>query len=357
MSRVLLIASIFLCSTACSSKSKPKPEPTDKGSATTPQPEAPAMAKKGGYCPSMVAGATTSAELSGGSVIVKVVSTDKATAIAIQKRAEGLVREKSDNSTTGKHDQKGSHGGRNGLCPVAILDGATAKVANDATGVAITITPKDKPDELKKLIDDRIAKATEWAKSSVKPGLGNLGAVGGASAGHGANHTGNGDGKGPRKAKLAGNCPSTVFGAETKNELKGKTVVVTITAKDKDAVAGIKKRTAARLAHKPGGGPGHDQKGTHGGGDGLCPVFAIAGATATSKTLANGVAVTITPKDGPDGLKKQIDDRIAKVSEWTKANVKAGDAGTSAGVGGGKGAHGTNHSGQGDGKGKERGAG
>ena len=53
-------------------------------------------------------------------------------------------------------------------------------------------------------------------------------------------------------------------------------------------------------------------------------------------------------------LKKEIDDRITKSAEWAKENLKAGDKGTTGGVGGGKGEHGSNHSGHGDGKGQDR---
>jgi len=77
-------------------------------------------------------------------------------------------------------------------------------------------------------------------------------------------------------SKKAGNCPSTVLGATTKAEVKGKDLILTITSKDKDAVAAIQKRTEELLADKKGGAgspaSGHDQKGTHGGSTGLCPV-------------------------------------------------------------------------------------
>jgi hypothetical protein len=105
------------------------------------------------------------------------------------------------------------------------------------------------------------------------------------------------------------------------------------------------------------GGGGHDQKGTHGGGSGICPVYVPEGATAKVTKDAKGVTVTITPKDKPEDLKKEVDARITKAAEYLKANVKEGDKGTQGGVGGGKGEHGGNHSGQGDAKGTERKAG
>jgi hypothetical protein len=158
-------------------------------------------------------------------------------------------------------------------------------------------------------------------------------------------------------AHRAGMCPSTVLGATTTSAVKGKAIVVTVESKDKDAIAAIQKRADKLLAEKkdgPATGVGHDQKGSHGGTQGLCPVHVPEGATATAKHEAKGVVVTITPKDKPDELAKDIDARIARASDWVKTNVKAGDQGNQGGVGGGKNEDGSNHSGKGDGKGHER---
>ena len=95
-------------------------------------------------------------------------------------------------------------------------------------------------------------------------------------------------------------------------------------------------------------------KGTHGGSQGLCPVYVPAGAKAKAKHEAKGVIVTITTKDKPDELAKEIEGRIAKAAHWVKANMKEGDKQNQGGVGGGKGDDGMNHSGKGDGKGHER---
>ena len=40
-----------------------------------------------------------------------------------------------------------------GICPVYVPEGAKARAKHEKNGVVVTITPKDKPDELKK--DDR----------------------------------------------------------------------------------------------------------------------------------------------------------------------------------------------------------
>lgn len=161
----------------------------------------------------------------------------------------------------------------------------------------------------------------------------------------------------PGHGHHAGMCPSTVLGSTTTAKVKGKAVVVSIESGDKDAITAIQKRTDELLAEKktgPNGGAGHDQKGTHGGGNGLCPVYVPDGAAATAKHDPKGVVVMITPKEGTEDLAKEIDGRITKANDWVKANVKDGDKQNQGGVGGGKGDDGSNHSGKGDGKGHER---
>jgi len=155
----------------------------------------------------------------------------------------------------------------------------------------------------------------------------------------------------------AGMCPSTVLGATTKAELKGKDIVLTVSSDDKDAIVAIQKRTDELLKEKADGttgGTAHDQKGTHGGGTGLCPVYWTEGGKATSKKNAKGVVITITPKDKPEELKTEIDARVTKAADWVKANLKDGADKNLGGVGGGKGKDGMNRSGSGDGKGMER---
>jgi len=158
-------------------------------------------------------------------------------------------------------------------------------------------------------------------------------------------------------AHHAGMCPSTVFSAKTTQAVKGKTVVVTIESADKDAIAAIQKRTDKLLAEKktgPASGTVHNQKGSYGGGKGLCPVYVPDGASATEKHDPRGVVVTITPKEKADELAKEIDTRIARASDWVRSNVKDADKGNQGGVGGGMGEDGSNHSGKGDGKGHDR---
>ena len=211
------------------------------------------------------------------------------------------------------------------------------------------------------------------AGSDMMAGSGSAMAGSGDMAGSGSAMAGSGDMAGSGSAaadaamaKHAGNCPSTVLGSTTKADVKGKDVVVTITSDDKDAVSAIQKRTdemlKIRMAKKGAAGSAagsdatgaHDQRGTHGGSIGLCPVHIPEGATAKAKHEKNGVIVTITSKDDPAALKAEIDARITKAADWVKANIKPGDKGNMGGVGGGSNNEGANHSGQGDGKGVER---
>jgi hypothetical protein len=184
-----------------------------------------------------------------------------------------------------------------------------------------------------------------------------MGSGSGEMAGSGMG-SGSGSGTDVPMSHKAGNCPSTVLGAKTTDKLVGKAVVVTITADDKDAIASIHKRTDALLKEKvaphPTAGTMHDQKGGHGGGIGLCPVYVPEGATASAKTEKKGVTVTITTTANADDLKKDIDARIDRASQWVKDNIKPADKGDQGGVGGGSGDHGSNHSGMGDSKGKQR---
>lgn len=163
----------------------------------------------------------------------------------------------------------------------------------------------------------------------------------------------------PGKAAMAhqaGNCPSTVLGATTTAQVKAKAVVVTVSSKDKDAIAAIQKRAEEMLKVRLDGkvAEGHDRQGTHGGKTGVCPIVLPEGAKATAKNDKAGVVITITPVDKVDDLKTAIDERIAKAAQWVKENIEAGDQGNSGGVGGGEGKDGSNHSGKGDGKGRER---
>ena len=156
-------------------------------------------------------------------------------------------------------------------------------------------------------------------------------------------------------------CPSTVLGSTTKATLKDGKILVTVTGADKETIAAIQKRADELLKEKadnlaPGStSSGHDQKGMHGGGMGMCPVFVPEGASAVAANNASGVVVTITPSkaDKPAEFKATVDARITRAAEWVKTNVKAG-AGHEGGVGGANGPEHANHTGKGDGHGKDR---
>lgn len=199
--------------------------------------------------------------------------------------------------------------------------------------------------------------AAAQATAGSAPAAAAAGSAAGSDTGSAAMAAGSAPAAGELMAHRAGMCPSTVLSAKTTQSVKGKAVVVTIESSDKDAIAAIQKRTDELLAEKktgPASGTVHNQKGSYGGGKGLCPVYVPDGASASGKREAKGVVVTITPKDKPDDLSREIDTRIARASDWVKSNVKDADKGNQGGVGGGNGKDGSNHSGKGDGKGHDR---
>lgn len=243
--------------------------------------------------------------------------------------------------------RQGSDGAGSGTAPPAAAGSAATGSAAAAAGAGAAGP-------------DSTAAGGSAAGSSA---TGSSAAVAGAAAGGSAagSDTGSaamvGSVAGEMMAHRAGMCPSTVLGAKTTQAVKGKAVVVTVESGDKDAIVAIQKRADKLLAEKktgPSSGTVHNQKGAYGGSKGLCPVYVPEGASATGKHEAKGVVVTITPKDKPDDLAKEIDMRIARSSDWVKANLKEGDKGNQGGVGGGTGEDGSNHSGKGDGKGHER---
>lgn len=158
------------------------------------------MAHHAGNCPSTVLGATTKADVNGKTVVVTVSSKDKDAIAAIHKRTDEMLKARLDGKAGQGHDQQGSQGGKSGMCPIVIPEGAKATVKNDKTGAVITIVPADKVDDLKREIDRRIAKAAEWVKANIEAGdKGNTGGVGGGKGKDGSNHSGKGDGKGQER--------------------------------------------------------------------------------------------------------------------------------------------------------------
>lgn len=173
--------------------------------AATPAADAGAapMAKRGGNCPSMVAGVTTAATSDATTVTVTVTAADADAIASVQKRSEELLAEKEDAAAGGTHNQKGTYGGGLGLCPVG-TNGATAKMEKTDKGVVITLTPAAGTTvaDLKAKVDERIKAAAEYVAANIKPAaaddLGNGGAVGGGKGDHGSNHSGKGDGTGKK---------------------------------------------------------------------------------------------------------------------------------------------------------------
>jgi hypothetical protein len=142
----------------------------------------------------------------------------------------------------------------------------------------------------------------------------------------------------------AQHCPSMVRGAVTTAKLDGKSVIVTITSDDPKTATKIQTRAETLLADKATAKlagdlptPAHAQNGTHGGGIGICPVHVPDGATAKRTTIANGVAIKITPKSGVETLEKDVEARIGRAADWLKANPNGDGDGEGDGNGGGGG--------------------
>ncbi|MBP9087385.1 MAG: hypothetical protein KBG15_14775 [Kofleriaceae bacterium] len=189
----------------------------------------------------------------------------------------------------------------------------------------------------------------------------------GAAAGSGAadgSAAGSGAGSATAATSMSnkgGNCPSMVAGATTVAELNAGALSLTISADNTDAVAVIQKRSkellAARAGEHAAGGAVHDQKGTQGGNNGICPVISTMDAKVTNNS--KGVVIAFSPKPNAKvdlvAVKADIDDRISKTAAFVAANPKPEEGvGHGGGVGGGKGDDGSNRSGKGDGKGQQR---
>lgn len=187
---------------------------------------------------------------------------------------------------------------------------------------------------------------------------GSAAAGSGSNAGSAAGSADAAAGDAAKMTKRGGNCPSMVSGVATVATADATSVTVTVTASDPDAIASIQKRSEELLAEKadPAVGGEHNQKGTYGGSMGLCPV-GTNGATAKMEKTDKGVTIVLTPVAGTTvaELKAKVDERVKAAAEYVAANIKppTGEEGNGAAVGGGKGDHGSNHSGKGDGKGKE----
>ena len=179
-------------------------------------------------------------------------------------------------------------------------------------------------------------------------------AAAGSAAGSGEGSAAGGD---QTMSRRGGNCPSTVFGSTTTADAQGRHDRADHhqRGQGRDRRHPAPHRRASQGEDRRRRGRGRARRQGHARRQiGLCPLHLGDGGTATSKADDKGVVVTITPKDKPEALKAEIDARITKAADWVKANLKEGDKGTTGGVGGGKGEHGSNHSGEGDAKGVDR---
>lgn len=159
----------------------------------------------------------------------------------------------------------------------------------------------------------------------------------------------------------AGNCPSAVLGATTAvvdDPAGAGKLVLSITAKNEAAAATIRKRVAhlIEVQGAPDAEVKHSGDGTGGGAVGICPVLTTKDAKLSAVDVEGGSKVTLEPQGGAtlEALRKEVEARVTKTSDWTQANITGtSTSGGGGGTGGGKGDHGGNHSGKGTGTGKE----
>jgi hypothetical protein len=163
----------------------------------------------------------------------------------------------------------------------------------------------------------------------------------------------------PSMSNKAGNCPSAVAGAKSEmveDPANVGMVVLSIVAKDPNAVSTIRKRAAHLVAvqNAPDAEIKHSGEGT-GGGAGICPVVTSKDVVIAVDEIPNGVQVKMKPSGAVTAadLSRDVMTRLGKMDGYNdfKPTDASGDGG---GEGGGSGTHGGNHSGEGDGKGKER---
>jgi hypothetical protein len=109
-------------------------------------------------------------------------------------------------------------------------------------------------------------------------------------------------------------CPSAVAGATTKVTDTKDGVLVTVTAKDAEAVKDIRARAkhAVDASKLDAGKPEHKGDGHGGGGLGRCPVV-VQDAVLEAKDVEGGSAISIRPekKEGLASLQKEAKERAA----------------------------------------------
>lgn len=222
-------------------------------------------------CPSAVANAKTEIADTDKGITVAVTAAEPEGISAIQARAKDVEAHAKDDAAQKPHSGQGGGAGQMGRCPVVVND-TSVTVAITDKGATFTIEPKN-------------AKEVEWLRREAKERLAQMP---GASA------------KGDRKML---NCPSAVEGAATKVAEAKDAIVVTVVAKDEAKTKEIRERATKLGAAKHDGKSKHDGAGT-GPGEGRCPAV-LEGTTSSTKEVAGGVEITLTPTDKAN-LKKLV---------------------------------------------------
>ena len=180
-------------------KTKAKPTPTKP---TPPKPvepkptavESPGMVNKMANCPTAVGSATILVKEGDDKVTITITHTEPNAIAEIKKRAKHLSEVSGKKPGKIEHTGKGTGGGALGKCPV-VMNETTLKVAQEAKGVTIELTPRGAG----KLSD--LANEVEKRWNAMKAG----GGPGGHGSGTGGGQGGGGSkGGGDKDSKKAG---------------------------------------------------------------------------------------------------------------------------------------------------------
>ena len=181
-------------------KDKDKPAPAKQVDAAAQGGEP--LSHKAGWCPSTVAGSTTTLDKDAskdGKVVLTVTGADEAAVTTIRARVKHLMEVQDKGGDKVEHTGAGTGGGDAGVCPVITRD-ATFTSEDVEGGVRITMTAAGDGAALLGLVEKRVDEAKAWLDANIKQegAYGESGGDGGGKGGHGGNRSGKGDASGNR---------------------------------------------------------------------------------------------------------------------------------------------------------------
>jgi TusA-related sulfurtransferase len=320
MRRAALSWVVVFASMAIGGCDEQKPAPTAQSSAPEPAktasaaPEAAATAPsaapsahtpgkgKMANCPNAVEGAATEFKDVDKGIEILVTAKTEAATQDIRRRAKHMATVSKEATRSSKtHDGSGQGGGQFGRCPVVLKN--TKVDAADVEGGAKLTVVTDSEKEL------------DWLRREVRERQANLSQPGAEGAGTG---------------KMQ-HCPSAVVGATTAvKETKGG-AVITVTAKDDEAVKDIRARAKhlVEAAKKDPKAVKHDGTGEGGGGLGRCPVV-LRETKVEAKEVAGGAEISVIAEK-PDYAEKIVKEARERAEKFAVGAAPAPSGSASAG--------------------------